>query len=578
MNDLNFLSCILSRKTKTEIPNFIYFFNSIINNIIKNDNITEQKNKIELICKMLLNTRDILHGAGEHDISYAMIYVLYSFFPNVAISILRSFVYPSFGPFRLFLTSISGVQSNNQFWCISNDKKCNNPKPNCSPFGSWRDMKHICLMVYEIHGKVVKHPLIGEIIGIINNQLYDDFSLNKSGSNNYCSLVAKWIPREKTKFQWLFYELVVDWAKKYHPYLIESHIFHLKKGLFLPRNIFLKKQYRKCCQIYRKIISGLNKKLDIIEIKMCSSNWKSIDMEKINIGSFIRYRKSFFDIPSSPTLTPLSVTKTVKENRNSDIVLNKRIDKIDFCLKISKTFFKFSFFNSYLSERVAKVDLRYFVSQAFQLLNITDPENIYSFLTDVYFLNQLWENKTKLCAIKMGENKNIIPIINILRTDNILQYYHAIGISCMISAHSFFKNRILVVNQQPSWINLDDCGDFVSIIKKIKEPMINGSKINILKTIDLFIQSILLTSMSPEQVEQITFVVLSSFDECFYNMLGEIKSMFIKAGLTSIYRRPFVIPKIICLNLSEKCVLLKNHLVDDRIRYVSVTDYFSENG
>jgi hypothetical protein len=174
-------------------------------------------------------------------------------------------------------------------------------------------------------------------------------------------------------------------------------------------------------------------------------------------------------------------------------------------------------------------------------------------LEKTFFLENIWNNYKNSCF----PLENVIPIVDIslsMNASNMMPYYNAIGIACLLASKSSFKNRIITIEHQPSWINLDDCVNFCSTIKKIIESAKGGTRSDIFESIELIIQSILITNMSPEQVEKMIFVILSDMNNI--NFLEEthqkIEKLFQEAGLKSIYKRCFTVPHIIYWNLSNR--------------------------
>jgi len=137
------------------------------------------------IYKLVLHTRDQYNGKGEHDISYMLIDVLYEHMPTIALACLYQFVNPCY---------------------------CK------QAFGSWRDIKYLC--EYTKNEK-----LIVECIEITNNTLTRDIINSQKcfeHMRNSITNIAKWIPRENTRFGWLFERLAIDWSKRRNKHILEK--------------------------------------------------------------------------------------------------------------------------------------------------------------------------------------------------------------------------------------------------------------------------------------------------------------------------------------------------------------------
>ena len=112
--------------------------------------------------------------------------------------------------------------------------------------GSWKDMKYL-------FNEIDACP--PELVTVINKQLKEDIeSVNNTKS---CSLLAKWIHREKSKkFGWIHKILAMDYFEHY------GHLGWTKRAT------------DKAQTYYRKIVSRLNRYIDTVQIKQCSHTWK----------------------------------------------------------------------------------------------------------------------------------------------------------------------------------------------------------------------------------------------------------------------------------------------------------------
>ena len=116
---------------------------------------------------------------------------------------------------------------------------------------------------------------------LINEQLKKDEE-NYLNNSKSISLVAKWIPRENSKFKWLFILLSSDY---YSVYLNSSH-----------DNKSYIKALTKCKCSYRQLISTLNKDLSTPEVIMCNSEWKNIDFGKMGSCSLAKNKNAFLGV------------------------------------------------------------------------------------------------------------------------------------------------------------------------------------------------------------------------------------------------------------------------------------------
>jgi hypothetical protein len=130
---------------------------------------------------MIGHTRDIIDGKGEYNLTYMMIYVWYDFFPELAKFAIKCLV-------------------------DLGDR-------NIHQYGSWKDIKYFCEYCRS-KGAHVFHPLIHYAIVLMNEQLRKDYESYQQGSKDI-SLVAKWVPREKSTFGWLYESLATSYFIHY---------------------------------------------------------------------------------------------------------------------------------------------------------------------------------------------------------------------------------------------------------------------------------------------------------------------------------------------------------------------------
>ena len=127
---------------------------------------------LEMILCTIAYTRDIKYGKGERDITYMMIYALYNFFPILAIYLIKEIV----------------GQNKESYGSWKKES-----------YGSWKDISRLCDYIKEETNEY--NPLITTLVEMAINQLKTDIEkLDEDRKSN----VAKWIPREKSKYGWLF--------------------------------------------------------------------------------------------------------------------------------------------------------------------------------------------------------------------------------------------------------------------------------------------------------------------------------------------------------------------------------------
>ena len=219
-----------------------------------------------ILYKLIAHTRDISHGKGERKLTYMMIYSWYKFLPIPALFALKNIIYNS----------------------------------DSTPMGSWKDIKYFCHYVKDHSYIGCEDPLIISVLEIMNKQLYQDF-IKMNDPNYKISTVAKWVPRENTKFGWVFYKLVLHWFTSYEPLFLST-----------PKN---EEQYIralcKCCRQYRIMISKMNRLLGTVEIKQCANDWSNIETTHVNTYSLLGKQNVFF----SKNELPSAINPEIREKK-----------------------------------------------------------------------------------------------------------------------------------------------------------------------------------------------------------------------------------------------------------------------
>jgi len=230
--------------------------NKLTNSVLVEKEIT--LSYLNILYKLLGQTRDIIDGKGECTLSYMMLYTWYNFFPELAMFALKCFV---------------------------------NLGANIHPYGSWKDLKYFCKYCKE-KGDGTTSQLIQYAIQLINDQIREDYNLytkskifkteTLSSSLSSLSLVSKWVPREKSSFGWMYEELSSNYFSNY----LNTAITNEQK----------RKALLKCKTEYRKILSMLNKYIDTLQIKQCDKRWSNIDFNKVTSVSISKQKKAFLNI------------------------------------------------------------------------------------------------------------------------------------------------------------------------------------------------------------------------------------------------------------------------------------------
>jgi hypothetical protein len=346
----------------------------------------------KLFYRMVGQTRDLLYGKGEHDLTYMMLWEWYKRYPTLAI----------YATYRLVLDG----------------------------FGSWRDIKYLCDYLRS-YGGAKSVGFIDICVSLMNQQLRTDletwkFSIN-ARSRNHISNVAKWIPREHKKFDWLYELLAMDWAKTEFPYIMATT--HCSYDSFLAAK-------SKCKRLYRKQISLLNKALDTTQIKQCSRQREAI-------------------IPANVS------TRTLMTQPG--LVFSDDLCSHNFKKYFDKKFSDFDTGKVGSGSPTIFPTLFYFVKTALMILKDDSPND---YRLDL--LDKQWKVLSKSISNKKLEN--LLPILDMsysIQKDDAESLYTAIGLAILIAERSTFGKRVLVIDHTPTWVNLEECPTFFSMVTEI---------------------------------------------------------------------------------------------------------------
>ena len=416
--------------------------------------------------KMIGHTRDIIDGKGEYALSYMQIVVWYNFNPELAKFALRCFV------------QLDGLH----------------------PYGSWKDIKYFCNYCRQC-GLTPDHPLIQYALELITVEMKGEST----------TLVAKWIPREKSKkFGWIFDRLA------------EIHFRHYLLTTSNPE----KKKYAilKAKMDYRKLIAKANIMLDTVQIKQCDNRWSKIDHSKTTSITMSKQKKAFLN---------LKANGAVRSTDNDRIQCAKNLTEL--------------IQNSTQKEINGKrVGLNDFTKEARRLLeNGTQIE--------IDLLNSQWRNN----ATQTGILKPMIAMVDVsgsmIQSDNGNPYYSAIALGCRIADKSILGKRILTFTSDPVWHNLDRCDNFTSMVESLEKGE-SGFSTDFYKALQVVLDAIIEKKLTSEEVSGLTLVILSDMqmdkaDEQFNSKLYDnIEELYAGAGI-KICGTPYAPPHILFWNL-----------------------------
>ena len=480
-------------------------YKKILNIIFNNRNGLIDLEMVKVIYKLIAYTRDIVSGKGEYNLAYMLVSELIMFgntykngkysenFKNMACNILENFV-------KL------------------NDKE--------HPYGSWKDLKYFCNYYYEtkygkvyVDPKILKtDPIINKVTDLICSQLHEDIT------NKNPTLLARWIPREKSKkFGWLT-PLI---AEKYYSQWFDNRIDYQSEAQY-------KAALRKALTHFRQLVAGLNKELNTPQINQCSGSWSDIDFDKNVTSITMRKQSKAFNLTDKRGRSRTNISITAREDREQ---CKKNYQKY---LQDCKSGIK--------KVKGGRVSVSDYVKDAVNLLNYN-----YNDKSEIDLLNMQWNDNSK---VNNEALTNVIAMIDTsasMECDNCLPLYSAIGLGIRAAEKSKLGKRVLTFNATPEWIDLDNL-EFVEMVQKIKNAGW-GMNTNFDAAFDMILNTAITNDISPYEMQNFILLICSDMqiDQCRTDnsdkMYERMKKKYAEAGLNSKYRTEYTLPHLIFWNM-----------------------------
>jgi len=457
---------------------------------------TSTINWTTILCKLIAHTRDIIDGKGEYNLSYMLIYEMYQVFPEMAKSLLSKFVF----------LEIDGQSVH--------------------PYGSWKDIKYFCKYCKD-QDKNNKFSSSNDIIQFALSLLLDQLKKDSIGTSDSSdatslSLAARWCPREKcARFGWIFTELSKMWFSEY----MESAKSGEQK----------KKAELKCKMEFRKLLSGLNKKLDTIQIKQCGNEWASINHNKTTSITGMKQQKALLNLN--------------KKGEQRSLFY----DRIECA--INYTNYLESLKEKGVEVKGKRIGLNDFTVQAIKLIQ----DGSKSLEKDI--LNSQWRDNA-------SQTGNIGKIVAMVDTSGSMQgdpLHSAIALGIRTSEKSVLGKRVLTFSERSDWHDLTTCDTFTDSVASLMYADWGGTT-NFYSAFDKILDAIVAAKMQPFETEDMILAVFSDMQidmatsessEGNNNTTNRMNIMFevmekkyVDAGM-KIWGEPFKLPHILFWNLTQ---------------------------
>lgn len=457
--------------------------NSLLNTLsykVKNGTLPEKqvaRGYLSTLYKMIGHTRDIVDGKGEYTLTYMMIYTWSRHFPELA-------------KFALKCMVDLGDKSIHQY-------------------GSWKDIKYFCQYLNDKGYPGEAFPLIQYAVEITNEQIRKDYANLVSNSNDI-SLAAKWIPREKSSFGWLFESL----ATNYFSYFMNTANTEDRRA----------RAVLKCKTEYRKTLSALNRQIETVQIKQCAHEWSNIDFNKTTSITLSKQKKAFLNVKKDGDTRYPDNNDRVKcaENFNQHVQQSIK-DNIEM-----------------KGKRVGMAD---FTKQAIDLIKSNGSQ------VEKDLLNSQWRDNSS----QNGALGKMIAMVDVSGSMDGDPMNVAIALGIRIADKSALGHRVMTFSSKPTWVNLEPYGDFISQVRVIKDANW-GMNTNFYAALDLILDAIIQNKMSPTDVQDMVLVILSdmqidSGDDCNKQTLYETMTAKYEAAGIRVHGTPYKPPHILFWNL-----------------------------
>lgn len=395
-------------------------------------------------------------------------------------------------------------------------------------YGSWKDVKRFCQYVKENTTDGENHVLIQGILSFALNELESNYSRSMTNTNFNPTLIGKWLPREKSKYGWIFNKM----AKMLNPqYMVTA----------VNRESMIKAS-RKQKMMLKKMLVYLNKKVDTAQIKMCApeGRWSQLNFNNITSLTMSKSKNAILYVDKKGNARGESKDRMqCRDNYKAHLEAAKSGDS---------------------SKKIhgKRCQVGELVRDA---LKVKPHSVLQQDISDT--INQQWEsNKANNKGL---EGKSICCVCDVsasMECDEGLPINNAIGLSIriaeLVDEKSGFKNRMLTFESHPTWIQLSDKMTFAQKVHVVKNASWGGST-DFHLALDKVIEILVQNEIQPSVVRQLIFAVFSDmqFDCGYHNGTifdtaeEAIKKKFHDAGMQTKWREPYEMPHILFWNLRK---------------------------
>lgn len=402
-------------------------------------------------------------------------------------------------------------------------------------YGSWKDMKYFLHYLYSVDGIVGprrKLPIFKAAIKHIVSQLKKDAIAETP------SLLAKWIPREKSKkFGWLAKYIACEYYSDWFVNNLQPEKrldIHYDSGCAAGR---------KCLTHYRKLIAALNRKLNTVQINQCNGEWSKIDFEQsitsrtlFNQGRAFEYL-DHYGAPRDTNIDRLQCSENYK-------AYIKKCGEGKATIKHAHTG---------VMELARAADDYVKQKNAGQTAGPNAGQTAHRDM-----INLQWEETGNLIDdFEDSTLKNCIAMVDTsasMRENNSDAFYAAIALGCRIAENSALGKRVMSFSNTPEWINLSNAETLTEMVETLHNDNTWGMNTNFEGALTRILDACIETNMSPRDVKDLHLVILSDMQIDFADTKAAslhqlIEKMFEEGGMRTSHKQPYKPPHIVYWNL-----------------------------
>ena len=473
-----------------------------LNTMLSNMRWETHRELLVTLYKLIGQTRDIVGGKGEMDLTWMQLEVWSRFSLPLA--------------FMAFVHIVD----------------CSHPCLDGHQYGSWKDVKYFLAYLKQKTG-AEDHPLIERILGeIVIPALRADEQLLAQG--NPVSLLGRWFPREKSskKFNWIFHKT----ARMMYP----EFVVQPSSG-WRNRDHMLSAMKKQKIHLKRLIValSGADGGSDTPQVKMAAKEWSKINFNNVTSVTLRKQKTAILN-------------KTKKGDQRSS-----EEDRIKCASNYVEHIQKAASGDKSAKVHGKRLDVGQLAKDGYSYNSNADDSQ----QTLRKTINLQWESQSE--NNKGLEDKPIIAMVDTsgsMECDDCLPLNNSIGLGIRISeiCHPAFRNRMLTFDSIPKWIDTSECKDFVEKAQKVRK-FAWGMNTDFHLALDKMIQALIENDVDAKTVKNLILAVFSDmqFDTNYHNInifddaYLQIKRKFAEAGMRTSHCKPYDTPHILFWNLRK---------------------------